>query len=152
MGKKGEKKEDKPGFVKAYEKNQKQQEKELEKQLSIRERLMRRVKQANVTVSLTDDLGEFQIKCRFLREREQRVLVELAGKLAEVQTAKQYDAVMDELQKILAYPEGVCREPELDLKFWKEGNYALNDMLKILIEASKQTGEALEEVKSFRRK
>jgi len=151
MGEKKEGKAKKPGFVKAYEKDKKREQKDLEKQLSIRERLMRRVGQMVVEVSFKDDLGEFKVKCRLLTEQEQRKLVGLGAEITKIDTPKQYDETMGQLKRFLAYPSGICLDSSLNLEFWKKGNYAMQDMLKIVTEVSKQTGQVVEETRSFRK-
>ena len=149
-GKKGKAK--KPAVIEAYEKDKQREQKDLEKQLSVRERLMRRVGQTVVEVPFKDDLGEFKVKCRLLSEYEQRKLVLLGAEITKIETPEDYDKKMGDLKRFLAYPSGVCLDPDLNLEFWKKGNYAMQDMLKIVTEVSKQTGQLVEETRSFRNK
>jgi len=120
--------------------------------LSIRDRLMRRLEKAVVEVEFEDDLGTFIIRCRTLAEKEQRRVMNIQGEVRNIKDPKQYAEFMDELFKFVAYPNGICLEKELDMKFWKLGNYAVNDIFKLLASAIEgSTTKIREDTRSFRK-
>jgi len=121
--------------------------------LSIRDRLMRRLEKAVVEVEFEDDLGTFIIRCRTLAEKEQRKVMSIQGEVRNIKNPKQYADFMDELFKFVAYPDGICLEKELDMKFWKSGNYAVNDIFKLLASAIEgSTAMIRADTRSFREK
>jgi len=121
--------------------------------LSIRDRLMRRLEKAVIDVEFEDDLGTFIIRCRTLAEKEQRKVMYIQGEVKKISNPKQYAELMAKLFNFVAYPDGVCLEPELDMKFWKSGNYGVNDLFKLLASAIEgSTAMIREDTRSFRKK
>lgn len=138
-------------YEKARE-DEKRQEKELKKNLSIRERLMRRVKNVVVPVEFEDAQGKFTIPCRMMTENEQRTLMKLQDELQSIKGAEQYGEFIDAILNFVAYPDGICLDPELTLDFWKQGNYIFNDLMQILSRVISFTQERIKETQSFRKK
>lgn len=120
------------------------------KSLSIRERLMGRVQKVVVPIEFEDQQGKFTVKCRAISSKDQTKLMRLQEKLQNVKSTDEYEAFIEELLGFIAYPDGVCLEPELTLDWWKQGNYVYSDFLKIVSSIISANLERLKEVRSFR--
>jgi len=118
--------------------------------LTVRDRLMRRLRNIVVPVEFKDDLGVFTVKCRAMSQREQQGVIKLQGKTAGIKGAEGYGEFMDELLKFIAYPDGVCLDPELNMEFWRNGDYAVTDLFKLLTNAIRGSTRDLDKIRSFR--
>lgn len=128
--------------------DEKQEKMELEKQFNVRERLMRRSKKT-FNIEFEDDLGKFNVKCRLLTEKEQRVFIKLSNEVNTIVDLEKYDALMNQVYELLAYPN-ICQEKSLSLKYWKDGEFS-NDLPWILLsKAAQKTRELLTEAVTFR--
>ncbi len=147
--------EDKPGFIKAYERDKQKELRDQINELTVRERLMRRVKHVIVEVMFEDDLGKFPIKCRLLTDHEQHTIIKWQEKLLNLRKnpnvkSEEFDQVTSNFYEVLAYPNGVCVDETLDLEFWKQGNYGIDVPLKIIREVIESSNKTIQEAKTFR--
>jgi len=136
-----------------------------EKQYSIKQRLLRRQQQP-VSVTFTDDLGEFAIAIRLLDPAEQQELMQLQNKLLLVQVelekargenqgldllrtlASKAQATLNELYE---YAGKICVDPELNEAYWKAGRGFTADVpITLIREAITRSQQVRSDVGSFR--
>lgn len=90
-------------------------------QVTLAQRLMNITLDQPIEVPFTDEGGAFTIKCRRLKWGERNWLYELTQ--SDLKNVDQQE-INKKFTSLLAYPTGVCLEPELDAEFWDEGNYS----------------------------
>ncbi len=129
---------------------------ELRKNLSIRERLLRRTYLKPIEVTLSDDLGPFKILCRPLTWNEQKDIAKFEKIIADAAKNGNVDKLTKDFEeylfKFLAYPTGVCLNPELNIDYWRSGDFDASIAKTILFSLGTQAAIARENVASFREK
>ena len=126
---------------------------ELIKTLNVRDRLMRRTYKKAVEIKLTDDLGEFVIRCRQFTWNEQRTIGGLQKELANFRGDIESEGYKDaELKffKFVAYPDGICLDPELDMEFWTSGKFGIDVATEIFRQLTFAAQEEAKIAHSFR--
>lgn len=145
-----------PSFLlgkKLVEQKEKQQQQKAAEEYSLAERLMRAAAANKVTVKVTDDLGSFTVECRRFTWSEQDRLLDLNRKLQNTQNTKEVLS-QEEINKqffgLLAYPNGVCLNKELDMAFWLKGEYSIDLPRLILLTCQQQSLDSVHAARSFR--
>lgn len=142
-----------PSFIlgkKLVEQKEKQQQQKAAEEYSLAERLMRAAAVNKVTVKLKDDLGTFTVECRRFTWSEQERLLELNRQLQNTKEVLSRDEINKQFFGLLAYPTGVCLNPELDLAFWRRGEYSLDLPRLILLTCQQQSLDSVDAARSFR--
>ncbi len=129
-----------------------QQKAELMRNLSIRERLERKLQTDEVKLFMNDDLGEFSLRFRKLSPMEHNKLVMLQSKIAN---SKNDPEIIDDLMKQLYSVMGDVSLDGLDEQYWKEGtgyspDILLASLLKVMSESSVPDEGYLNQIHSFR--
>jgi hypothetical protein len=124
---------------------------DLVKTLSVRERFTRRYKYQYIEIPFCDDLGEFTIKCRLVSEREGQAFARMRDDLAGITDTASYQKVMDKLIALVAYPDGIVQEKEMDKAFFESGEYTSNDLFRIIGDAIRATAARVEDSRLFRK-
>ncbi len=142
-----------PILAKALEANAAAEKKETDKLSSLRDRLMRRTKRSMVTIDLEDDAGKFQIRCRLFTEAEQRKMMQYQDVSRRIQgNSGEYPKAMRMIYEILAYPDGACLDPELDMEYWEGLNYSSDLPILIITRIGEKTREIISGASLFRPK
>lgn len=143
-----------PSFVlgkKLVEQKELQQQQKTAEEYSVAERLMRAAANQTVTVKLHDDLGEFTVYCRRFTWSEQERLLDLNRKLTQnTQEVLSREEINKQFFGLLAYPNGVCLNKELDMAFWLKGEYSLDLPRLILLTCQQQSVDSVDAARSFR--
>lgn len=148
---------------KAEQRDEEKDSAELAAQLSIRERLMRRLKSNKVKVTFNDDLGPFDIEVRLLSPNEQTIVSDTRIKLlrfreelakaprdiSEIQKLeKRGNELLQELYKLVAE---ICVDKTLDFTYWKQGKgFNIDVPMKILNDAVLASQRTEADTASFR--
>jgi len=110
------------------------------KKKSFKERFESQLKKQIIEVPFTDGDGEeFTVKCRHLSEQEQCKILAIHNKTLNVKTPQEFVNLMDEIHCFLAYPKGVCLDPELTYEFWKNTGVSFESILRILTVVVKES-------------
>lgn len=130
-----------------------QKEKEmLEKQLSVKERLERKLRTDEVRLELEDDIGKFSLRFRKLTPQEHDRLASINLRLKHPgNTPDQTRALVSEMYDIL----GSASLDGLDAEYWRAGtgyspDILLLSVLKVMAASSYPAKEQVEEIVSFR--
>jgi len=137
--------------------------KKLAENLTIQQRLMRRLHTRTAKIPLQDDLGEFYVEVHLLSPAEQEEIRGFYQKLTAVSEdldkaiANPNEKLIKQLtrkstkllDKLYHYAESVCVDPSLNYEFWKTGEgFLASDPSRIVSEtlmASQGLGTAREE-------
>ena len=137
----------------------------LRKSLSIRSRLMRRLKHNTVQVRFEDDLGGFEIEARLLSPSEQNEiasllihLISVSGRLDAQQKRqdtrgidglkKQSEALLNKIYRIAA---DICVDPQLDFAYWKAGkDYNIDVPIQVIAESYRASQRLSADIQKFR--
>lgn len=121
---------------------------------SLTERLMKAVFIDTVEVTCIDDKGAFIVRCRRFTWSEHELFLKFIGEVEGQKIDLSDSKVKVEAYKtffgLLAYPTGVCLDPELDFAFWSSGKYSLTLPTKILNAVRNQTEASVAAASSFR--
>jgi hypothetical protein len=133
--------------------------------LSIRGRLMRRLKHNTVQVQFEDDLGGFEIEARMLSPSEQNEiagllinLISVSGRLDVQQKRqdaqginglkKQSEALLDKIYRLAA---DICVDPLLDFEYWKAGkDYNIDVPIQVIAESYRASQRLSANIQKFR--
>lgn len=113
---------------------------------------MRSLKHNIIDVSFNDDIGDYTIHCRPLTWKEQIEVMDLQDQLTKTRDKQQIMDSSHELFKLLAYPNGICLDPELTLQFWQGGQFAVDVPLVIFSTVLQEGIRSIKDTRSFRRK
>jgi hypothetical protein len=114
-------------------KDEERDEADLAAQMSVRERLMRRLKSNTVKIPFQDDLGEFNVEARLLSPDEQKTIgdyrIQLLKFREELQKAPTDIKELIKLEKrgaelvqsIYELVADICIDKTLDFQYWKDG-------------------------------
>jgi hypothetical protein len=127
------------------------------RELTIAERLIESVTCDVVKVPMKDSRGDYHILCRkFTWEEQTKLQKALAGlrKAADLTAEKAPDleAVQTMFLELIAYPTGVCLQPELNMEFWKAGKFGQEVPTKIFAAVGAATKQSIIDAQSFRNK
>jgi hypothetical protein len=119
---------------------------------------MSRAKTLVVAVPFKDETGEFTVKCRVFTQHEQDIALEILVTLDKLREkakkneakASEYAEVRKRLNALLAYPEGICLDPEINLEFFDGGNYTSDVPFYILQYVMKDMASAIQNAQLFR--
>lgn len=162
MSKKKDEEKEKPAFQKLYERDKAKETADVAEQLSIKTRLLNRLKFRTVPVPFEDADGKFTIEIRLLSPAEQNGLLRIQQKLSEVtkkittsKTAKEQEAIRKTIDKLndqtCALLGNICVDPELDKEFWKLGEgYNVDVPQKLLTEATRLSLSSEDEIRFLR--
>ena len=144
------------------EKEAKREKEELHKQLSIKERLLRRLRYRTVPVVFEDEGGEFTVEVRLLSPVDQRKLYQiqqelgrLTKQIVKANTTKKQNAVQKKIEKLddqtCEFMEKICVDPELNKEFWKRGEgYSVDVPAKLIREVMRLSSAGEEEIRFLR--
>ena len=133
-------------------------------QLSIRDRLMRRLKSNTIKIAFDDREGEFFIETRFMSPDEQRRLsgyqTEMTRLKVEIDKGPSPDEIkvlgdrgMRVLDEIFGLVGDLCIDPSLNYDYWKAGvGYNLDVPMTILNQVLLASQQTEAETARFRRK
>jgi len=124
----------------------KEREADKQKQLTIAERLTRRAKQLATKITLSDDIGEFEIEMRQPTRKQLDELLKLKQEIQQIETQEEAN------KKLYSLLADLCLDDSLDFEYWEKGDYALADLLDILNKPFDDVLTRYNEVKSFRKK
>ena len=135
------------------------------RELTIAERLIESVTCDVVKVPMKDSRGEYHILCRkFTWEEQTKLQKALAGlrKAADLTDKKAADLTAEKAPdleaaqtmflELIAYPTGVCLQPELNMKFWQAGKFGQEVPTKIFAAVGAATKQSVIDAQSFRNK
>lgn len=140
-------KEDKPAFIRSYERDLKREQEQNREGKTLADRLLAAVTNAAIQVQFEDAQGKFSVPIRRFTWAEQEQLIVLTQQLDNLKTEES----TQQFFKLLSYPTGVCLSPELNLDFWKKGQYDYGLPVKILAAARGQLNADLSAAESFRK-
>lgn len=146
------------------EDDRKEQERERQYD-STAQRLMSRLNTITVDVPFENERGTFTIKCRIPTRRESQEAMKITREFTRLNTAaaekknlKKTQKLMTELEdlfsrlyKLVAYPDGICRDPELNMTYWEAGNFSSDLPLTLITFAQQNSRQAILNAKFFRR-
>lgn len=127
------------------------------RELTIAERLIESVTYDVVKVPMKDSRGDYHILCRkFTWEEQTKLQKALAGlrKAADLtdEKAPDLEAAQTMFLELIAYPTGVCLQPELNMEFWKAGKFGQEVPTKIFAAVGAATKQSVDDAQSFRNK
>lgn len=143
--------DDKPAFVRAYERDLKREQEQNREGNTLADRLFNAVTNTPIQVQFEDAQGKFSVPIRRFTWSEQEQLIALTQQLSNLKTGKEASEATRQFFKLLAYPTGVCLSPELNISFWKKGQYDYGLPVKILAAARGQVNADLSAAESFRK-
>jgi pantoate kinase len=117
---------------------------------TLADRLTRRALVApTVTVDAggPDDPIEIEVRVPVMAEVD--FLSTMQARQKEIQTVKEYDALMSECAEILGR---ICTDPSLDAAFWRSGMFTMDVMFSIVSAATEEAADRLQKARSFRHK
>jgi len=159
MSKKKPKKNKKPGFIKAYERDTRHTKEDLEKQLSIKQRLLNRLRFRTVPVPFEDESGKFFIEVRLLSPSEQRrlfgiqqELAKLIKQIGEADSEKKQKTIQKKIETLddqaCEFLGRICVDPELNKDFWKQGEgFSVDVPAKLIHEATRLSVASEEDIR-----
>lgn len=134
------------------------------KALSIRERLLKRKKNAIHNIKISDGDEEFYIPIHVLDQKEQQEIIALQIRLAGYRNLEKEQKTKEEMEKTIEdgrklidqfykWVARVCVDPELDEEYWKRGVGFTTDIpIMIIREAVEASRKSTEDLISFRKK
>jgi hypothetical protein len=150
--------------MQAYEQDKAREAAENAKLGSIRDRLMSRTNLMVIDVPFKDEQGEFTFKCRVFTIKEQNIIFQILEEFATLtamrkdknadakQIQERYQKGLETTKTLIAYPDGVCLNPELTLEFWNGGNYTSDLPFYIIRYIMDNQAAAVQEAALFRPK
>lgn len=137
-----------------FEEDEERLRREVIARLSIKDRLMRRLRTKTVKTALRDDLGEFIIETRLMTGGEIARALELDKMLREAGgDPEKYLEAMRGFRELL---DELCVTPGLGQGFWTDPNCPATDdvvvavVLNTAAGAAEALGEAIRDVRKFR--
>ena len=139
-----------------FEENEERLRREVIARLTIKDRLMRRLRTKTVKTVLQDDLGEFIIETRLMTSEEMARALELDKMLREAgDDPEKYLEAMKGFRELL---DELCVTPGLSDGFWTDPQCPATDdvvvavVLNTAAGAAEALGEAIRDVRKFRSK
>lgn len=160
--------EHKKDFKETFEEEERKKELENQEILNIdfgnvKDRLMARSKLLIVNVPMQDPQGDFSIKCRAFTVKEQNLVFDVLDEFRHLTLQKdnpkanpnkilaRYNKGIETAKHLLAYPNGICLNPELNAEFWDGGQYTSDIPFYVMRYVMDHQSEAVRNAVLFRK-
>ena len=143
--------EEREALKRKFEENEERLRREVLSMLSVKDRLMRRLRTKTIKTVLEDDLGEFTIETRLMTSGERYRALQLNKMLRESEgDPEKYAKAINGFKELLV---DLCVTPGLDEEFWMSDNVSDDVIIAVILNtlygSIKLVGDA---VASFRPK